>query len=210
MTDLMLENVNVLLTKEIHEVLPSDTLTPITTGSSLHTIGQPEGVIVVSLSASGAATVVTVLVEETAALLGTLGNALGVSVGVDIKTLSRTLEKALVLDSPSNDIDLDFFIWKVIVTGNPLHPSTIRVLERTGDFGALLSSHRSARLPANADVELALSSDDLVPAVVLEAECVAVGLDFVIPDFLEGCGEVGGRVPAGLALGGTVSGDRGP
>lgn len=45
-------------------------------------------------------------------------------------------------------------------------------------------------LPAHAVVGLSFAGNDLVVAVVLEAEYVSVCRDLVVPDLFEGCDEV--------------------
>ncbi|KAI6763967.1 hypothetical protein HG530_007756 [Fusarium avenaceum] len=173
MANLVLKNVDVLGAKELHEVLSANTLAPISSCTTLHTIGEPQRVVVVSFSASGAAAVVTVLVEEATALLGALRNALSIGVSVDVETLSRTLEETLVLDGPANNVDLNLLVREVIIARNPLHPAGVRVLESSSNLCALLSRNRSTRLPSNTDVELAFTSNDLVPAIVLETQGIA-------------------------------------
>lgn len=89
----------------IHEGLPAQSLTPVTTSAPAETVSKPEGVVVVAGFTARALAVVAALVEEAAAGREALGRTIGVGVGVDIDVVSRALEEALVLNGPSNYID---------------------------------------------------------------------------------------------------------
>ena len=58
------ENVDVVRAQELHEVFPPDTLAPITASTAAEPVGQPEGLVIVSLSATRAAIVVAVLYSQ--------------------------------------------------------------------------------------------------------------------------------------------------
>lgn len=142
-----------------------------------------------------ATSIVAVLVEEAAAALGALRDALAVLVGVDLDLADVALELALVLDGPANNVDIDRLVREAIEASKHADPLVVLLPERGLDLGALRSSDGCVALPADAIVDLALAGDDLVVAVVLEAERVGVGLDLVLPDLVEAGLEVGRRVP---------------
>lgn len=193
--------------KNVANTLGAKSLAPVTTSTTAHALGQPEGLVVVSVGTSGALAVVAVLVEEATTLLRALGDTLAVDVSVDIDAGSRALEKALILDGPSDNVDLDVGVGEVVEAVEPLEPLVVLRLEKAGNLLAVGGTDGLVRLPSDAHVQLALAGDELVPTVVLEAHGVRVGLEAVVPDLLEGGGEVRGGVPSGLALGGTVAGE---
>lgn len=193
--------------KNVANTLRAKSLTPVTTSTTGHALGQPERLVVVSVGTTGALVVVAVLVEEAAALLRALRNTLRVDVSVYVKASSGALEEALVLDGPSNNVDLDVGVGEVVEAIEPLEPLVVLSLESGGNLLTVGSGDGLVRLPSNAHVQLALAGDELVPAVVLEAQGIRVSLEAVVPDLLEGSGEVRGGVPSGLTLGGTVAGE---
>ena len=116
-----------------------------------------------ALRAAGALAVVVVLVEEATAGLGTLRDALGVGVSVDIDAVSRALEEGLVLDGPADDLDGDLLEGEAVEAVGPLEPALVLVVEDGGDLGAVGLGDGGVGLPPNADVDLAVFPRVLAP-----------------------------------------------
>lgn len=163
MANLVQEDLDVLHVQALHEVLGPDPLTPVTTSTTTHSVRQPERVVVVALRAAGALAVVVVLVEEATAGLGTLRDALGVGVSVDIDAVSRALEEGLVLDGPADDLDGDLLEGEAVEAVGPLEPALVLVVEDGGDLGAVGLGDGGVGLPPNADVDLAVFPRVLAP-----------------------------------------------
>lgn len=152
-----------------------------------------------AVGAGGALAVVAVLVEETAAALVALGDALGVGGGVDLDA-SRVLEQRLVFDGPADDLDADGVVRPAVEAGEGVDPLREGLLGGGLDGLALGGGDLLGRVPAHAVVDLALAGNDLVVAVVLEAEGVAVGLDLVLPHLVERGDKLRGRAPGRVVL----------
>lgn len=229
--NLVEENLDVLHIQALHEVLPPDPLTPVTTSTTAHAVSQPKRVVVVTLRAARALAVVVVLVEEAAAGLGALGDALGVGVGVDVDAVGRALEEGLVLHGPAHNLDGNILEGEAVEAVGPLEPALVLVVEDRGNLGALILGDRGVGLPPDADVDLAViprvsprpaplclevwnknwredipvGGHELVPAKVLEAkQALGVRVEAVVPDLLKRRHELARRVPTTLALGGPV------
>lgn len=150
---------------------------------------------VVPVCTSLATSIVAVLVEEASTALRALRDTITVDIGVHLDTANVTLQLVFVLDSPAHDIHVDGLVWEPFKASEHTDPLVVLLLQRSLNTGALSSSNGRITLPADAVVDLALSGDDLVVTVVLEAERIGVGLDFVLPYLLKAGLEVGGRVP---------------
>lgn len=196
MSHLVEQNVDVSSAKLSHKILPSNSLTPITTSTTAHTISKPQRVIIVSSSTTSTLAIVVVLVEESATRRSTLRNALAVLVSVDVNASGRALEETLVADSPADDLDVDVGVGEVVEAVDPLEPFLVLGLEGGFNLLALGFSHGGARLPANTHVDgtinisvnldippednmtlrrdLPLVGNELIPTIVLEAKQVSV------------------------------------
>lgn len=141
-THLVEQNVNVIAVETIHKVLTADTLAPVATSTAGEAISQPERLVVVTISTGSTAAVVAVLVEEAAARLGTLRDALAVGVGVDLDAVGGALEEALVLDGPADDVDLDVLKGEVVVAVQPLEPLLVGCLDCRGNLFTLSGCDR--------------------------------------------------------------------
>jgi hypothetical protein len=200
------ENVDVVRVKVVHEVLTTNLLTPVMTKTTLKTILQPERVVVVAVSTSLAATVVAIKVSITSTSDRAHGDTIGVELSVDLVGSSRALELALVLDGIGNNVDLNLVVREAVVAIEPLEPLLVLSVVGTGDLGSLDLGDGGARVPTDTDVKVTLVSHDLVETSVdVGIESTVVGLLIVLPDLLEGSLQVRGRVPARLALNGTVA-----
>ncbi len=150
------------------------------------------------VSAGPAASVVAVLVEEPSTALCALRNTISIDISVDLNAADITLELVPVLDGPANNVDIDSLVWETFKSGEYADPLVVLFPESVLDLGALRGSHPSITLPAHAVVDLALAGNDLVVAVVPEAERIAVGLNLVLPDLVKSSPEIGRRVPGPL------------
>lgn len=208
-----------------HEVLPANSLTPITTSTTTHTVSEPQRVIIVSGSTASTLAIVVVLVEESATGGSTLRDALAVLVGVDVNASGRALEETLVADSPADDLDVDVAVGEVVEAVEPLEPDLVLGLECGFNLLALGLGHGGAGFPSNAHVDgsvwllilvmsararesgLPLVGNELIPTIVLKAKeiSIVVGLLAMVPNLLQRRGEGRRRVPARLSLHGSIS-----
>jgi hypothetical protein len=133
---------------------------------------------------SGATAVIAILVEEPSTSLSTLWNAIGIGVGVNVNAGGVSLEQGLIPHSPADNIDLDSVIRPTIESGKSSNPLVVGAAGGRGDLRTLLGSNGLRGIPADTVVDLASSGHDLVEAVVFEAECIAIRLDFVVPDLI--------------------------
>lgn len=133
---------------------------------------------------SGATAVIAILVEEPSTSLSTLWNAIGIGVGVNVDVGGVSFKQGLIAHSPADNIDLDSVIRPTIESGKSSNPLVVGAAGGLGDLRTLLGSDGLRGIPADTVVDLASSGDDLVEAVVLEAECIAIRLDFVVPDLI--------------------------
>lgn len=158
MAHLVLQDVDILSVDGLHEVLAANSLAPVTTSASAEAVSEPQGLVVVVGGAGSAAGVVVVLVEEATAGLGALRDALAVGVGVDVEAAGVTLEQALVLDGPADDVHLDRGVGEVVVAVDPLEPLLVLGVDDAGDLGALGGGEGRGRLPSDTHVDGAGSS----------------------------------------------------
>lgn len=220
----MQEDMNVRRPKRTHEILASNSLSPVTTSTAREPIGKPQRDVVVPGRTTWAGAVIIILVEEAAARRVALGDPAAVAVRVDVDAGRRALKEVLVADGPADDLDGDARVGELVEADQPLHPLVVLGLQDRGDLVALGFCHRGAGLPADAVVDLSgkkeagisgtlgsqrvVSSpfvgDQLVVSVVLESKRVAICRHLMVPHLLEGCDEVGWRVPRGLTLGKTL------
>lgn len=218
MTHFVQKDGHLLLVDAIHEVLPPHPLSPVTASTATEAISQPQALIVVPRLATGAFTVVAILVEEASASGCTLWCAFRVSVGVDIDTVGRTLEEALVADGPSNDADVDVAEWEIIEAVEPFKPELVLLGGFGGDLVALGLSHGGVGFPTDTHLnrpassdsfsrlfvfsnDLPLSGHNLVPAIVGEAvKSSRVRIQLVLPYLLKRSAQVAGGAPSILPL----------
>lgn len=152
----MQQDVHVILLESGNEVLRSDALTPITASTALKASGQPQRLVVVALLTTGATAVVTILVvEEAAASLGTLGEALAVDVGVHVDTISRALQKALVADGPADDVNSDVGEGEGIVAVDVFEPLLVLLIDHGGNLLARGFGDGLVRVPADTIIDFA-------------------------------------------------------
>lgn len=202
----MQKNVDAVRVKVVHKVLTTNLLTPVMTKTTLKTILQPERVVVVAVSTSLAATIVAIKMSITSTGDRAHRDTVSVEFSVDLVTSSRALKLGLVLDGICDNIDLDLVIREAVVAVEPLEPLLVLSVIGTGDLSSLGLGDGGARVPSDTDVKVPFVSHDLVEASVdVGIEATVVGLLIVLPDLLEGSFQVCGRVPARLALDGTVA-----
>lgn len=134
---LVQKNVDVLRAKKLHEILGANTLAPVTTGTAAHAISQPQRLVIVPLGTASTAAEVAALVEEAAARLGALRDALAVDVGVDVEALGGALEQGLVLDGPAYDVDADVVVGEPVVAVQVAEPLLVLLVDGHGDLVAL-------------------------------------------------------------------------
>ena len=218
MTHLVQKDGHLLLVDAIHEVLSPHPLSPITASTATEAVCQPETLIVVPRLATRAFAVVSILVEEAPTSGSTLWCASRVRAGVDIDTLGRALEEALVADSPSDDANVDVAEREVIEAVEPFKPELVLLGGFGGDLVPLGLSHGCVGFPADTHLDrpalsdsfpllvilrndLPLSSHYLVPAIVGEAvKSSRVGIQLVLPNLLKRSAQLAGRTPSILPL----------
>ena len=130
---------------------------------------------VVAISPSSAGTVVVILVEESSTARVTLRDTLFIGGGIHLNTRGVALQQGLILDSPSDNIDIDRLVREPIEAGQFGYPFVERPPHGRLDLFPLCLGHRLGGVPPHAIVDFALAVDDLVVSVVAESERVAVG-----------------------------------
>lgn len=202
----MQKNVDAVRVKVVHEILTANLLTPVMTKATLKTILQPERVVVVAVGTSLAATIVAIKVSIASTRDRAHGDTISIELSVDLVTSSGALKLALVLDGICDNINLDLVVREPVVALEPLEPLLILGVICAGDLGSFSLGDGGARIPSDTDVKVTFVSHDLVEASVdVGIESTIVGLLVVLPDLLEGSFQVRGRVPARLALDGTIA-----
>jgi len=198
--------VNTVRVDVVHEVLTANLLTPVVTVTTLQAILQPERVVVVTIGTSLTATIVAIEVSITSTSDRAHRDPFGVELSVDFIAGDRSLKQALVLDSVGDDVDLDLFVRESIIAVKPLEPFLVLSIVGAGDLGTLGFGDGGAGVPPNTDIKVTLICHDLVETSVdIGIDSTIVGLLVVLPYLLERSLEICRRVPARLALYGTVS-----
>lgn len=203
-THLVQENVDTARVDIVHEVLTTNLLAPAVTIPALKAISKPQRVVKVAISTTRALAVVAIQVSFAVATNIALRDAISILVGVNVDAIGGTLEQALILDGPTNNIDVDFCVGKAVVAVHPLEPLLVLGIVGAGDLLTLSLGDLGGRIPSYTDVKgtkrfvelartffilIAMNSPivahDLVPAPVLVTlDTTIVRLLSVLPDFL--------------------------
>lgn len=133
----MQKDMDVLRSKSLQHILRANPLAPVTTSTATHAISKPQRHVIVPLGATRTAAVVPGLVEEAAARLGALRDALAVDVRVDVKPVGGALEQALVLDGPAYYVDADVVVGEPVVAVHVAEPFLVLLADGCGDLVAL-------------------------------------------------------------------------
>lgn len=148
----MQQDMNIIRFQVLHHILRPNPLAPISTRTTAHALSQPQTLVIVRGLAALAAAVIAVLVEEAAARLGALRDAVGVDVRVHTV---GALDQRYVGRGPPDHADADVGPGEVVEAVELLEPLLVLGREGGGDLVLLRGGDALAGVPADAVVDFA-------------------------------------------------------
>ena len=138
----MQQNVDILEIEVLHEILLTNTLAPVTTSAAFETISKPQALVcdivsvcilceygrelrwhtIVTIRPSSTSAVVIILMKETSTARITLRNSLFIGSSIHLNTRGIALQQTLILDSPSDHIDIHRLVREPVEPGQFTNP----------------------------------------------------------------------------------------